>query len=59
MTPQRYKKLGGSSGGEETASSDPDMGELEAMAQAAIELSGDTFWSILKAKTLKALKSGL
>ena len=81
VTPQRYKKLGGSSGGEETASSDPDMEELEAMAQAAIERSGDyetffrdpsgnvlpnelwypskTFWSIVKAKTLKALKSGL
>ena len=81
VTPQRYKKLGGSSGGEETASSDPDMEELETLAQAAIERSGDyetffrdpsgnvlpnelwypskTFWSIVKAKTLKALKSGL
>lgn len=81
VTPQRYKNLGGSSGSEETASSDPDMEELEALAQAAIERSGDydtffrdpsgnvlpsylwypskAFWSIVKAKTLKALKSGL
>ena len=81
MTKQRYKKLGGGAGSDEGGSTDPDMEELEALAEAAIERSGQyetffrdpsghvlphelwysskTFWSIVKAKTRKALKSGL
>jgi hypothetical protein len=81
VTKQRYRKLGGGTGGDEGGSADLNIEELEALAEAAIERSGQyetffrdpsghvlphelwysskTFWSIVKAKTRKALKSGL
>ena len=41
VTRQRYTKLGGDSGGDKKANTDPDTEELEALAESAIERSGD------------------
>jgi hypothetical protein len=79
VTLPRYKKLGGGGAAEEASSGDPDLEELEALAESLVERSGDyetffrdpsghvlpadlwypskTFWSIVKAKTSKALRT--
>jgi hypothetical protein len=41
VTKQRYKRLGGGSGSGEEGSSDPDMEEIEALAESAIERSSE------------------